>query len=419
MGNLCGKSSQTPSSNKENSSSIPLQKAQQSAPTKIKGIPMKPGEWFPIKNPFVNVGLGWDFNEGENFDLDASVTAFDECCEVVDGAVYYGHLKGFNDAIVHHGDNLTGVGDGDDEVISIHLDKLPSKIMSLAVTVNSYGGNSIIKAKEAFIRLFDGITNKEIGMFILNKTKDCIGLLLGMFERDNQNGGWFFRVMVDPISGNEVTKSYNDLKTLLTGYSANFQSDINYKPRHPMPGESELVPETWIDINTKYVFVGLGWDVLPGNIYDLDASIITFDMNFNAVDVVYHKNMKSADGAMEHHGDNRTGIGEGDDELLSIDFVLLDNNISTLAVIVNSFKGNSMVGLRSAFIRLFDRDIPIGCHVLGQGTETIGLLLGLFRKDTVNNRRLFQVFIQPIPGNEAPQAIDTLKDILFKYKMPL
>ena len=219
-----------------------------------------------------------------------------------------------------------------------------------AITINSYNGNSIIKAKQAFIRLFDGYSKKEIGMFILNKTKDCIGLLLGLFERNFQNGGWFFRVMVDPISGKQVTKSYNDLKNLLAGYSANFHNNINYKPRHPLPGESELIPETWIDIKTKYVFVGLGWDVLPKNIYDLDASIITFDNMLNVIDIVYHKNMKSKDNAVKHHGDNRNGIGEGDDELLSIDFGLLNKNINTLAVIVNSFKGNSMIGLKSAFI---------------------------------------------------------------------
>ena len=42
-------------------------------------------------------------------------------------------------------------------------------------------------------------------MLILNKTKDCIGLLLGLLERNRQTGGWFFRVMCDPIEGNIVT----------------------------------------------------------------------------------------------------------------------------------------------------------------------------------------------------------------------
>ena len=191
-------------------------------------------------------------------------------------------------------------------------------------------------------------------------------------------------VMVDPINGNVITKSFDSLKTLLTGYSANFQADINYVPRHPMPGETEFIPETWIDLKSPNIYVGLGQDALPGNIYDLDASIITFDGQLNLVDIVYHKNMRSYDGAIIHHGDNKTGIGEGDDEILSINFNGINPKINTLAVIVNSFKGNSMVGLRSAFIRLFEQNSLIGCHVLGQGTETIGLLLGLFRRDTVN-----------------------------------
>lgn len=48
-----------------------------------------------------------------------------------------------------------------------------------------------------------------------------------------------------------------------------------------------------------------------------------------------------------------------------------------------------MIMLRSAFIRLFDEDKPIGCHVIGQGTETYDLLLGYFRRDVANRCWLF------------------------------
>ena len=58
--------------------------------------------------------------------------------------------------------------------------------MSLTIAVNSYKGNSLIKAKSAFIRLFETKSKREIGKFILNKAKDCIGLLLGLLERNRQ-----------------------------------------------------------------------------------------------------------------------------------------------------------------------------------------------------------------------------------------
>ena len=376
-----------------------------------------PGQWFEIKANEINVGLGWDFSKRDTFDLDASVTGFDECNEPVE-SIYYHHLDGLNRSVRHFGDNLTGVGDGDDEVISIILDKVPPKVMSLTVTVNSYKKNSLIKAKSAFIRLFETRSKREIGKFILNKTKDCIGLLLGLLERNRQTGGWFFRVMCDPIEGNVITSSYKSLKVLLNGYLENFNSDINYKPRHPTPDEPLFTPETWINIDTARVHVGLGWDILPGNVYDLDASIISFDSQVNELEIIYHKNTRSKDGNIIHLGDNRTGIGEGDDEVMTINLRNLPQNVASLAVIVNSFKGNSMLGLRSAFIRLFDDDKPIGCHVLGQGTETIGLLLGYFRRDLANRSWLFQVMIYPLPGTEAIQSIPQLKNILAKYRIP-
>ena len=383
------------------------------------GTTFIPGQWFPIEVNKVKVGLGWDFNKGDVFDLDGSITGFDECNQPIE-TVYYHNLKGFNGAVKHSGDNLTGKGSGDDEVITLELNKIPPKILSLAVTVNSYGSKSIIKAKSAFIRLINGKTKKEMGRFVLNETKDWIGLLLGLFERNRQTNGWFFRVMVDPIEGNTAIKSYDSLKTLLNGYTESFNSSVvNYKPRHPLPGEPLFTPETWIDMAPGVTYIGLGWDILPGNIYDLDASIVTFDRNINLLEIIYHKNLQSADGTIIHYGDNRTGLGEGDDELLSVNLVSINPNVNAMAVIVNSFKGNSMVGLRSAFIRLYDQTKLIGCHVLGQGAETTGLLLGLFRRDFANNAWLFQVMISPLPGREAQDSIQQLRILLDKYKMPL
>ena len=78
--------------------------------------------------------------------------------------------------MVHFGDNRNGKGWGDDEIIQIFLNKVPSKVGYLTVTVNSYHGDSLIKAKSAFVRLY---TKKEkIGKYLLNRTKDCVGLLI-------------------------------------------------------------------------------------------------------------------------------------------------------------------------------------------------------------------------------------------------
>ena len=68
------------------------------------------------------VGLGWDTNRydgGADFDLDASAFLLGENGKLLrdEDFVFYNNLNGRNGAVVHTGDNLTGDGDGDDEVI--------------------------------------------------------------------------------------------------------------------------------------------------------------------------------------------------------------------------------------------------------------------------------------------------------------
>lgn len=162
--------------------------------------------------------------------------------------------------------------------------------------------------------------------------------------------------------------------------------------------------------------VGLGWDILPGNIIDLDNSIVTFDNQLNLLEIIYHKHLISNDGGIIHYGDNRLGVGEGDNEIMTINLGLLDPNVASIAVIVNSFKGNSMIGVKSGYIRLFDENLLIGCHTLGQGMEVTGLLLGYFKRDYNNNCWSFQVIIAPIPGREPPESIDQLKVLISQFK---
>lgn len=80
------------------------------------------------------VGLGWDpTKRGQDADLDASVFEVGEkgflskSKRVID-EISYRNLESDDEAIKHHGDNLTGDGDGDDEQISIDLKKVTKKL---------------------------------------------------------------------------------------------------------------------------------------------------------------------------------------------------------------------------------------------------------------------------------------------------
>ncbi|MBN0266604.1 TerD family protein, partial [Pseudomonas aeruginosa] len=71
------------------------------------------------------------------------------------------------------------------------------------------------------------------------------------------------------------------------------------------------------------VIVGLGWDprVTDGTEFDLDASVFVTGENgkvLNDASFIFYNNKTSADGSIEHLGDNRSGQGDGDDEQVNV-----------------------------------------------------------------------------------------------------
>ena len=381
------------------------------ATSHMRGAPLQPGTWIPVREPDVMVGLGWDFTGRETFDLDASVTGFDSMFNLVD-TIYFNHKKGLSGSVIHFGDNTTGEGEGDDEVIQIILHRVPMNVRYLAVTINSFKKNSLIRARSAFIRLYT--RTYHIGKYLLTRTKDCIGLLLGVFERSQDPYMWYFRVMADPIKGNKVTLSIDDIKELLGAYSISKMAQRRIV--HPLPGEPLIEFNKWIKLPNRFLYVGLGWNIQQGMNYDLDASIITFDKMNNLMEIIYHKNMQSYNSSILHYGDNRTGAGEGDDEVLSVDFAALNPNVFTMAVVVNSFKGNTMVHILDAFIRIYDAQRPIGVHVLNKCPDCIGLCLGIFRKD-MNGVWSFCAIKEIVRGIVVTESVNDVMMLFGKYPL--
>ena len=136
------------------------------------------------------------------------------------------------------------------------------------------------------------------------------------------------------------------------------------------------------------------------------------------MEIVYHENMQSYNRSISHYGDNRTGIGEGDDEVLSIDFAKVDPNTFTIAVIINSFKGNSMNFVLNAFIRLYDTQKPIGVHILNNCPDCVGLCMGLLRKDT-DGVWYFCATKDIVSGIVCTQSVNDVKYLLDKYPLKI
>ena len=118
----------------------------------------------------VVVGLGWDVNAFDtgDFDLDAAAFLLNDTGRVGSSSdfVFYGNLSHPSGSVVHQGDNLTGVGDGDDEQIKIDLSKVPDNITKIAFTVTIYEPEqrkqNFGQVNNAFIRIYNEENGEEM-----------------------------------------------------------------------------------------------------------------------------------------------------------------------------------------------------------------------------------------------------------------
>lgn len=160
------------------------------------------------------VGLGWDTNRydgGHDFDLDASAFLLGENGKLLrdEDFVFYNNLNGRDGAVVHTGDNLTGEGDGDDEVIMIDFTKIPREIKKIAICVT-------IHDAEARRQNFGQVSNAYIRIAKLSDEFDTVGEPVLKFDLEEEfsietalvvaeiyfkNGEWKFNAVAAGYQG--------------------------------------------------------------------------------------------------------------------------------------------------------------------------------------------------------------------------
>ncbi|GHE10002.1 TerD family protein [Streptomyces alanosinicus] len=151
----------------------------------------------------VRMGLGWEpAFRGKDIDLDASVIAYGPQRNHIDSC-YFGKLTILNGAIRHSGDNLTGEGGGDDEVITVDLGRLPQEVTGLVFTVNSFSGQKFTEVAKAYCRLLDASTGEELVRFDLTHAEPQTGVMMAKLIRQF-SGEWDMTAMGDFVKARTV-----------------------------------------------------------------------------------------------------------------------------------------------------------------------------------------------------------------------
>ncbi|MDQ0931840.1 stress response protein SCP2 [Streptomyces turgidiscabies] len=151
----------------------------------------------------VKMGLGWEpAYRGKDIDLDASVIAYGPQRNHIDSC-YFGKLSIVNGAIKHSGDNLTGEGGGDDEVIVVDLGRLPQEVTGLVFTVNSFSGQKFTEVAKAYCRLLDAATGEELVRFDLTSAEPQTGVMMAKMIKQF-SGEWEMTAIGDFVKSRTV-----------------------------------------------------------------------------------------------------------------------------------------------------------------------------------------------------------------------
>ena len=154
------------------------------------------------------IGLGWDARatDGAAFDLDGSAFLLAASGKVRSDAdfIFYNQTKSADGSVEHAGDNRTGAGDGDDEVIVVQLDSVPDDVAKIAVAVTIHDaearGQNFGQVSQAFIRCVNADTNEEVARFDLSEDASIeTAMIFGEIYR--HNGEWKFRAVGQGYAG--------------------------------------------------------------------------------------------------------------------------------------------------------------------------------------------------------------------------
>ncbi len=149
------------------------------------------------------VGLGWDQKQADGPEIDCDATVFllnaDGKCASSDGIVYFNQKTSKCGSVEHSGDNRTGDGEGDDESITVQLDKIPADVEKVAIAVTIHdaqtNGQNFGQIRNAYVRVCNPENaNEEVVRYDLSEDASTqTAMVVGELYRRGDD--WKFKAL--------------------------------------------------------------------------------------------------------------------------------------------------------------------------------------------------------------------------------
>lgn len=156
----------------------------------------------------MEIGLGWNprATDGQAFDLDAIAFLVNDAGKVRNDQdfIFFNNLKSAEGSVEHTGDNRTGEGDGDDEVIKVDLTKIPADVTKVAFCAVIYEGQArnqnFGQVSNAYIRIVNSQGGSEVARYDLSEDSSTeTAMIFGELYKNNNE--WKFRAVGQGFGG--------------------------------------------------------------------------------------------------------------------------------------------------------------------------------------------------------------------------
>lgn len=335
---------------------------------------MNPHSDLPLKSTRYGIGVSWD-RVRKTVDIDLQAVIVDKKGCIID-AVYYNNMKALK-SFTHSGDELTGERDGIDELVWVNLPKVPENVRLVIFVVAAYSGGGLQDAENGQLHVLEDRQSNEVARYGLERSSCAVDAVAMMLRADD--GSWTLRIIEEPA---REGRHFIDILEPVLGNI--IRAEIPGAPKKQKvafameKGSVMDLPDT----NTLGVIAaGLGWDVMSGGDVDLDVSAVMLNKDGKTMGAVFFGQTEGW--GFQHSGDNLTGEGDGDDEVIHADLAHVPADVEQIVFVVNVYtKGISFDKVSNAYCRIFDASgEELARYVLREGRGERGLIIArLFRE---------------------------------------
>lgn len=192
---------------------------------------LAPGQDFTTPATRLRLGVGWDKERTAGFigtgapEVDLDATAVQFAGDQLFDLAFYNHLATRDGSVVHLGDNKSGAGEGDDEVITVDLGRVYARVDTIVLMVSSYQGHTLEWINRAYCRVTDlDDEDRELAKLVLTAGVPETGLVIAKLVRAGSteggsdggaDGGWRFEAVGRGIDATVPTEAVGALRAFL------------------------------------------------------------------------------------------------------------------------------------------------------------------------------------------------------------